>query len=59
MFNKAKETKIEVGQANGYRLDISLGGLILYGGYYLSLAKKEDEYDELEHLFIDETDCKI
>ena len=58
MFTKSKLNSLNVGQANSYRLDIGLGGLVLYGGYFLSLAKKESEYDELTHIFIDETDCK-
>ena len=58
-FTKHEQpVSIELSSANGYRLDISLGGISAYGGEFLNICQLDDG-DELTDVFIDEEDSKF
>lgn len=44
-FKTFKNSFIKAEQSNAYRLDVGLGGMITFGGEYLSIVREEDNGD--------------
>lgn len=58
MFKYSKTTMINCGQANAHRIDVGLGGLITFGGDFLSLIKQEED-GEITDISRDYEDSKF
>lgn len=55
MFKSSKNSFIKTEQPNAYRVDVGLGGLVAFGGDFLSIVREEQggELTDIERDFED------